>query len=98
MHERSGVLLARYPHVEGMIGKNFNKGPSEQRAVFESPQFAGELRSPMDGKERLVPSRMLSSFPLVIVATKTVDSTLTTWRTQTRFFIAMAVLSLLVTA
>jgi diguanylate cyclase (GGDEF)-like protein/PAS domain S-box-containing protein len=97
MHERAGVLLARYPHVEKMIGKNFNKGPSEQRAVFERPQFAGELRSPMDGEERLVASRMLGSVPLVIVATKTVDSTLATWRAQTRFFISMAVLSLLVT-
>ena len=97
MHERAGVLLARYPHVERMIGKNFNEGPSEQRAVFENPQFAGELRSPMDNEERLVASRMLSSVPLVIVATKTVDSTLATWRAQTRFFMSTAVLSLLVT-
>jgi diguanylate cyclase (GGDEF)-like protein/PAS domain S-box-containing protein len=97
MHERGGVLLARYPHVERMIGKNFNMGPSEQRAVFERPQFASELRSPVDNEERLVASRMLSFVPLVIVATKTVDSTLATWRAQTRFFISMAVLSLLVT-
>jgi diguanylate cyclase (GGDEF)-like protein len=97
MHERAGVLLARFPHVETMIGKNFNNGPSEQRAVFESAQFAGEMRSPMDGKERLVASRMLTSFPLVIVATKTVDSTLATWRSQTRFFISMAAFSLFVT-
>jgi diguanylate cyclase (GGDEF)-like protein/PAS domain S-box-containing protein len=98
MHQKEGVLLARYPHVERMIGKNFNNGPSEQRAVFETSQFAGQLRSPMDGKERLVASRMLSSVPLVIVATKTIDSTLAAWRAQTRFFMSMAVLSLLVTA
>ena len=98
MHERGGVLLARYPHVERMMGKNFNVGPSEQKAVFERPQFAGELRSPVDNQERLVASRMLRSVPLVIVATKTVDSTLATWRAQTRFFISMAVLSLVVTA
>jgi diguanylate cyclase (GGDEF)-like protein/PAS domain S-box-containing protein len=98
MHQKEGVLLARYPHVDRMIGKNFNNGPSEQRAVFETSQFAGQLRSPMDGEERLVASRMLSSVPLVIVATKTIDSTLATWRAQTRFFMSMAVLSLLVTA
>src|SRR5665213_2784133 len=97
MHRSEGVLLARYPHVEAMIGENFNKGPSEQRAVFEAPQFSGQLRSPMDGKDRLVASRMLSTVPLVIVATTTVDSTLAAWRLQTRFFIGMAVLSLLVT-
>jgi diguanylate cyclase (GGDEF)-like protein/PAS domain S-box-containing protein len=97
MHGKEGVLLARYPHVEAMIGENFNKGPSEQRAIFEAPQFAGELRSPMDGKDRLVASRMLSTVPLVIVATATADTTLAAWRLQTKFFIAMAVLSLLVT-
>jgi diguanylate cyclase (GGDEF)-like protein/PAS domain S-box-containing protein len=97
MHLKEGTLLARHPHVEALIGENFNKGPSGQRAVFDVPQFAGQLRSPMDGKDRLVASRMLSSVPLVIVATTTVDSTLATWRSQTRFFTGMAALSLLVT-
>jgi diguanylate cyclase (GGDEF)-like protein/PAS domain S-box-containing protein len=98
MHLKEGFLLARYPHVEGMIGENFNRGSSEQRAVFEAPQFSGQLRSPMDGKERLVASRMLRTVPLVIVATETLESTLASWRSQTRFFIGMATLSLLVTA
>ena len=97
MHQRGGILLARYPHVEAMIGENFNKGSTEQRTVFQAAQFAGQLRSPVDGRERLVASRLLSSAPLVIVATKTVDSTLANWRLQTRFFISMAALSLLVT-
>ena len=97
MHRRQGVLLARYPHVEAMIGVNFNNGSSQQRTVFEAPQFVGQLRSPVDGKERLVASRMLETIPMVIVATTTLDSALATWRSQTRFFISMAILSLLVT-
>src|SRR5665213_1013611 len=97
MHRTDGSLLARYPHVEAMIGENFNKGSSEQRAVFHAPQFAGQLRSPIDGKERLIASRMLKTVPLVIVATETVDSTLAAWRSQTRFFISMAIFSLLAT-
>jgi diguanylate cyclase (GGDEF)-like protein/PAS domain S-box-containing protein len=97
MHRQEGILLARYPHVETMIGENFKNGPSEQRAVFELPQFSGQVRSPFDSKDRLVASRTLNTLPLVIVATTTVDSTLATWRSQTRFFISMAVLSLLVT-
>jgi diguanylate cyclase (GGDEF)-like protein len=98
LHHRDGILLARFPHVEAMIGENFNKGPSAQRAVFGMQEFAGQLRSPVDGKERLVASRMLSGTPLVIVATKTLDSALAAWRSQTRIFIGMAVLSLMVTA
>ena len=97
MHLREGTLLARYPHVDTMIGQNFNNGPSAQRAIFETPHFAGQLRSPIDGKDRLVASRMLNSLPLVIVATTTVNSTLAAWRSQTQFFIGIALLSLLVT-
>jgi diguanylate cyclase (GGDEF)-like protein len=98
MHHSQGIMLARFPHVEAMIGENFNKGPSEQRAVFGRQEFAGQLRSPVDGKERLVASRKLSRTPLVIVATKTLDSALAGWRSQTRIVISMAVLSLMVTA
>jgi diguanylate cyclase (GGDEF)-like protein/PAS domain S-box-containing protein len=98
MHHREGTLLARYPHADALIGENFKTGSPEQRAVFEASQFAGRLSSPIDGRDRLVASRMLSATPLVIVATTTVDSTLAVWRSQTRFFIGMAVLSLLVGA
>src|SRR5690348_1871619 len=31
MHLREGVLLARYPHAQGMIGHNFKNGPEDQR-------------------------------------------------------------------
>ena len=98
LHHRKGILLARFPHVEAMIGENFNKGPSGQRAVFEKPQIVGQVRSPVDGKDRLIASRMLTAAPLVIVATRTLDSALAVWRSQTKFFVSMAVLSLVVTA
>ena len=98
MHRREGTLLARYPHVEAMLGQNFRSGPIEQRAVFETDSFTGQLNSPMDGRDRLVASRILTTVPIVIVATATVNSTLTTWRAQTTFFISIAILSMLVTA
>ena len=37
MHHRDGTLLARYPHVAEMIGKNFRNGPAIQQQVFEMP-------------------------------------------------------------
>ena len=80
-----------------MIGRNFKQGPPEQVAVFEQSQFIGHLRSPMDGKDRLIAAQILGSTPLVIVATITMDSTLAVWRSQTKFFISMAGLSILVT-
>ncbi|WP_244567898.1 bifunctional diguanylate cyclase/phosphodiesterase [Bradyrhizobium erythrophlei] len=95
MHHRDGQLLARFPHAEALIGENFRKGPPEQQAVFERQFVATRLSSPVDGRDRLIASRMLTSEPLVVVATKTLDSTLATWRSQTRFFIAVAAASIL---
>ncbi len=95
MHHRNGVLLARYPHVRALIGQNFRKGPTEQQAVFERSNFSARLASPVDGKDRLIASRVLTNYPLVIVATKTVDSVLMVWRTQTKFFVGVAAASIL---
>ena len=95
MHHRDGQLLARFPHAEALIGENFRKGPPEQQAVFERPFVATRLTSPIDGRDRLIASRMLTGEPLVVVATKTVDATLATWRSQTKFFIAVAASSVL---
>jgi diguanylate cyclase (GGDEF)-like protein len=98
LHHRDGTLLARYPHVEAMLGQNFKKGSALQRAFFKETSLTGRLSSPIDGRDRLVSSRMLSSVPLVVVATRTIDSTLGAWRSQTKLFVAVASLSLAVIA
>ncbi|MBK3661936.1 EAL domain-containing protein [Bradyrhizobium diazoefficiens] len=94
MHHQNGQLLARVPHVDAMIGQNYRTGPPEQMAVFERSFVTTELTSPIDGKDRIVASRMLTGEPLVVVATKSLDATLATWRTQTKFFVTVAVLSI----
>ncbi|MGY0570844.1 bifunctional diguanylate cyclase/phosphodiesterase [Bradyrhizobium sp. RDM12] len=94
MHHQNGQLLARVPHVDAMIGQNYRTGSPEQMAVFERSFVTTELASPIDGKDRIVASRMLTGEPLVVVATKSLDATLATWRTQTKFFVTVAVLSI----
>ncbi|MET4804329.1 EAL domain-containing protein [Bradyrhizobium sp. LB11.1] len=94
MHHQNGQLLARVPHVDDMIGQNYRTGSPDQIAVFERSFVTTELTSPIDGKDRIVASRMLTGEPLVVVATKSLDATLATWRTQTKFFVAVAVLSI----
>ncbi|KJC47193.1 EAL domain-containing protein [Bradyrhizobium sp. LTSP857] len=94
MHHQNGQLLARVPHVDDMIGKNYRTGSPEQKAVFERTFVTTQLASPFDGKDRIVASRLLTGEPLVIVATKSLDATLATWRTQTKFFVTVAVLSI----
>jgi len=95
MHRDDGQLLARFPHVEAMIGANFKTGSAAQQAVFEQSSLSARLTSPVDGRDRLIASRRLAAEPLVIIATRTVDSTLAKWRSQTKFFIAVATCSIL---
>jgi diguanylate cyclase (GGDEF)-like protein len=91
MHHRNGTLLARYPHPEGMIGHNFKIGaPPDRLKIFDLDQYATHLISPVDGQERLVSSRALANFPIVIVATKTTAAALADWREQMRILVAVA--------
>jgi diguanylate cyclase (GGDEF)-like protein len=98
MHHSDGTLLARYPHVESIIGTNFRTGSTPQAILLGSDRSTGRLISPVDGQERLVSVQALSRFPLSVVATTTVASALADWREQTRSFIIVAALSAFVIA
>ena len=95
MHHRDGTLLARYPHIDAMIGKNFNHGPANVRQVFELARSTSRLTSPIDGNDRLISSRTLSKFPIVIVATTKTSAALADWREQISILIAVATASVL---
>jgi diguanylate cyclase (GGDEF)-like protein/PAS domain S-box-containing protein len=98
MHHTDGTLLARYPHVADMVGKNFKTGPAAQRQIFESPHSTSRLTSPIDGADRLISSRALTNFPLVIIASTTASAALADWREQIGILIAIAGLSVLAIA
>jgi diguanylate cyclase (GGDEF)-like protein len=98
MLDRHGTLLARYPHSEEMIGRNFKSNPLLQ-LILATQLDHGTLRleSPRDGRgERLGAVRSLRNFPIVVIATSTVSAALADWREQTRFLIGVASLSALV--
>ena len=94
MYHQNGQLLARIPRVDAMIGQNFRKGTPEQMEVFQRTVGSTRLVSPIDGKDRIVASRLLTGEPLVVIATRSLDATLATWHTQTKFFVTIAVLSI----
>jgi diguanylate cyclase (GGDEF)-like protein len=98
MYHRDGTLLARYPHVDTMIGMNFKSGPVHQQVLSKSDHGTIRITSPIDGQERLASARILSHFPISVVATTTVAAALADWREQIRFLIAVAGLSVLAIA
>jgi diguanylate cyclase (GGDEF)-like protein len=96
MHHHSGVLLARYPHVEEIMGRNFKTGSTPQAAVLSLDHGTARLVSPVDGTERLVAVQSLARFPLTVVATNTVMAALADWRAQTKFLVIAAGLSTII--
>jgi len=95
MYHRDGTLLARYPHVDAMIGQNFKAGPVHQQVLAKSDHGTVRIISPIDGQDRLASARTLRNFPISVVATTTIPSALADWREQIRFLIAVAGLSVL---
>ena len=98
MFHRDGTLLARYPHVESMIGQNFASGRLFQQTLSKADFGTTRLSDRLNGQDRLGAARKLESFPIVVTATTTETAALANWREQTRFLIAVAGLSVLVIA
>jgi diguanylate cyclase (GGDEF)-like protein/PAS domain S-box-containing protein len=97
MLHHDGTMLARYPHIEHMIGQNFSEAPA-QKLLRETDHGSLRLQSPVDGEDRLASTRALSQFPLSVIATVKVSTALADWRAQTRFLVGAAGLSALVIA
>jgi diguanylate cyclase (GGDEF)-like protein len=98
LYLRDGTLLARYPHIERMIGSNVSSSPIYRYISSQSDHGTMRLTSPIDGQERLASAYGLRSFPMAIVASTTVSAALADWREQTRFLFLVAGFSVIVVA
>jgi diguanylate cyclase (GGDEF)-like protein len=98
LYLRDGTLLARFPHIERMIGSNVHSSPIYRYISSQSDHGTMRLTSPIDGQERLASAYGLRSFPMAIVASTTVSAALADWREQTRFLILVAGFSVMVVA
>ena len=98
MFHRDGTLLARYPHAEELMGRNFSSKPVHSQILAVSTHGTLRLNSPIDGVDRLATGRRLNSLPISVVVSTSVASVLAGWREQTRLLIIVAGLSALVVA
>ena len=98
LFDREGTMLARYPHVEALVGTSYRNAALMQKVLAEGGQHTLRVKSPVDGEERLGSAASLSHFPLVIVATNTTTAALADWRQQTGFMVTTATLSAAVIA
>jgi PAS domain-containing protein len=98
MLHQNGTMLARYPHIDTLIGKNFRTARLMSRMLAGGGNQTLRLQSTVDGKPRIGSAGELSHFPIVIVVTRTVDEALADWRAQTKFLVVAAGLSAMVVA
>src|SRR5207253_7814869 len=84
MFHRDGTMLARYPHVDQLIGKKLKQAPLLEKVLDFGGQQSLRLESPVDGQQRLGSAAELKHFPMVVLATNTVAAALADWRAQTR--------------
>ncbi|WXU22558.1 EAL domain-containing protein [Bradyrhizobium sp. A5] len=98
LFDREGKMLARYPHVEELIGRNFKDAPLMRKVLAEGGRHTLRVKGPIDGEDRLGSAASLSHFPLVIVATNTTSAALADWRHQTGFMVTAATVSAAVIA
>jgi diguanylate cyclase (GGDEF)-like protein len=93
-----GVLLARFPHIDGMIGRNYADAPNFRREVGSLDHSVLQEASMLDAAERVVAPHSVAHFPLFISATDTEDAILAGWRVQARSLVAATILIELVVA
>jgi diguanylate cyclase (GGDEF)-like protein/PAS domain S-box-containing protein len=98
MLHADGTLMARYPHIDELIGQNFATAPLLQHVLSKGGQQTLRVQSPIDGMDRLGSAAMLSHFPGAVLATNTLSAALDDWRAQTRLMVSAAALAALVIA
>ena len=98
MFHRDGTMLARYPHIDSMIGQKFKNAPLLHKVLTLGGAQTLRITSPVDGQDRLGAGAGLNHFPIVVMATNTASAALADWRAQTRFLVTAAALSACVIA
>ena len=98
LYRRDGMLLARYPHVDPLIGKAFATTMNFNRMLGALDGGVSQFKSTLDGQDRLVVPHTFSHFPLLIAVSDTVETILGPWREEAQMLAATTALLELVLA
>jgi diguanylate cyclase (GGDEF)-like protein/PAS domain S-box-containing protein len=98
MFHLDGTMIARYPHVEHMIGKKLAHDPLLKGLSQGDRRQLPHLRSPVDQQDRISAAGALHDFPIAVIATRTNQAALADWRAQTRFLVIAAIVTALIIA
>lgn len=98
LHRRDGLVLARYPHAEALMGTSYADQPPFRDILSRAIAGTVEMDSPLDGSRRILAIRALRAFPLAVNVSVDEAGVLRQWRRQTWILAGAAlVLALLTT-
>jgi diguanylate cyclase (GGDEF)-like protein len=92
---RNGAMLARYPHMDEAIGRNFQNSPLIRRVLQGEGALSDVFTNTLKGEERLGAIKALDGFPLMVLASTSVSAVLADWHQQMRFLIGVGTSSIL---
>jgi len=85
-----GVMLARYPHIDSIIGKSFFRS-SPDGMTQRSGSGMAQQRDGLDDSERLIAEARLPNVPINLTASTTVAAALADWRTEALYLIGLTI-------
>lgn len=84
-----GLLLARKPIDEALIGTSVAKGPAFQETLDGSPTKSFQYVSSLDHMTRLGSYHVVADFPLLVIVSYCLDEVLADWWADARLHIAV---------
>lgn len=81
MHQ-SGTLLARHPHAEAALGKQFPMFDQILSSAIAGNPGPTRTMSPVDGVDRFTAVQLVGEYPLAIVVSRDANVALAAWRAQ----------------
>jgi len=98
LYRRDGMLIARYPHIDQLIGKTFGGTAGFNRLLGALDNGLVRQSSILDGKDRLIVPHALAHFPMIVAVSDTMESILAAWTIEVRVIITATALLLLAIA
>jgi signal transduction histidine kinase/CheY-like chemotaxis protein len=93
LHRRDGIVLARYPHAEKVIGSSFADLPPFRDILSHAQAGTVVMDSPIDGSIRVLAIRALKAFPLAVQVSVDESRVLVGWRRQAWIFAMLALVA-----
>jgi PAS domain S-box-containing protein len=97
LFRNDGTILARHPHDPDRVGRNIAMGRLFGSQLPERRSGSLQVRSDIDGVERMISYRQLDAAPLVVVVSRSVTDILARWQAElsTDFMVSASCATLL---